>query len=72
VGDSLVAYTDGVSEAWNRNGEQYGVDRLEAVIKSSRHTPAASSLAQDILADLAKFTLEEPQADDITLLVVSR
>jgi sigma-B regulation protein RsbU (phosphoserine phosphatase) len=68
-GDILVLYTDGLTEANNSSGEQYGVQRL---FESITHWANGSSagLVQGIRRDLLEFTLEETLADDTTILVV--
>ncbi|MVW70464.1 SpoIIE family protein phosphatase [Bordetella sp. 15P40C-2] len=69
-GDTLVGYTDGVTESMNRQGEQFGDERLvQALASSSRR---GSLLIDTLLADTDAFTDGADQADDITLLVVQR
>ncbi|MBI3361870.1 MAG: serine/threonine-protein phosphatase, partial [Chloroflexi bacterium] len=63
-GDALVAYTDGVTDAVNPQGERFGVDRLTAAVASS--PPAASAFLDHLLTDLAAFTQGAAQPDDIT------
>ena len=77
-GDALVAYTDGVTDALNPQGEEYGLARLTAALAvptpgSSPGTgeESAPALLAHVLADLAAFTQDAPQADDITLFVVA-
>ncbi len=68
-GDTLVAYTDGLTDTANHQDEAYGHTRLADTINSA---PAA---AQDILAhilkDLEAFAGPVPQPDDITLLILT-
>jgi serine phosphatase RsbU (regulator of sigma subunit) len=66
-GDSLIFYTDGLSEAQAPDDTFYGEDRLEALL--GRPTEA---LQASILADVAAFTQGRPFADDLTLLILSR
>lgn len=66
-GDSLVFYTDGLSEAQDPQGAFYGEDRLEALLAQP-----AEDLEAAILADVAAFCAGEPLADDLTLLILSR
>jgi sigma-B regulation protein RsbU (phosphoserine phosphatase) len=70
-GDVLVFHTDGVTEAMDIVGQQFGKERLWAAVAA---TPKAS--AQEIVAavvDAVKaFTGDAPQSDDLTLLVVKR
>ncbi len=70
-GDTLVLYTDGLTEARNRAGEEYGADRLAALLDARRGL-APSAIADACLADLASFGAGVPLADDLTLMVVRR
>ena len=68
-GDALVAYTDGLTDAENSERQDYGLARLNAAITAA---PAdALALLEHLLADLAAFTGDGPQPDDITLFVVT-
>ena len=66
-GDSLIFFTDGLSEAQAPDGSFYGEARLEALL--ARPTEDLQAL---ILADVAAFTQGHPFADDLTLLILSR
>ncbi len=67
-GDTLIAYTDGLTDAENSRREDYGTERLAAAVAAA---PAeADSVAQYILCDLDSFTQGIPVADDLTLLVL--
>jgi sigma-B regulation protein RsbU (phosphoserine phosphatase) len=67
-GDLLLLYTDGITEANNPQGEEYGRERLEAVALTAQSLPAAE-LIRSIRQDLETFCGGELQADDQTLLV---
>ena len=67
-GDVLVAYTDGVTEALNPEGIEYGEERLRSVIAESLHL-AARELAETIIARVREWQGRAPQHDDITLIV---
>ncbi len=70
-GDALVLYTDGVTEAWNEREEEFGLERLQAVIQQSEElTPEA--LIASINEAVQQFVGSLPQADDYTLLVIQR
>lgn len=66
-GDLLVLYTDGVTEAENAEGEQFGECRLMKSIGEQRHLPVRS-LLDAIVTKVQEFGGRE-QADDITLVV---
>jgi sigma-B regulation protein RsbU (phosphoserine phosphatase) len=69
VDDILVAYTDGITEAQNRNGEQWGRQRLEKLLQScSRETP--QQIIDLILDEVTTFASGQPQQDDATLVVM--
>jgi len=66
-GDTLLLYTDGVTEAANSGGEEFGESRLVEVI-CSHHNLNAQPLLDSIVQAIQTFSDEE-QADDITLVV---
>jgi sigma-B regulation protein RsbU (phosphoserine phosphatase) len=68
-GDSLVLYTDGLSESFSAQGEQYGVERLEALLQGRRDLAAAELLAV-VLADVVAFRAAAAATDDLTLLIL--
>ncbi len=68
-GQVLAFYTDGFTEAMTATGEEFGEDRLLASIARHR-TQHASALIQSICAEVAAFTGNVPQHDDMTLVVV--
>jgi serine phosphatase RsbU (regulator of sigma subunit) len=69
-GESVVVYTDGVSEAMNPQSELYSIERLKQTVSSA---PAeVVQLGQTIRADVKKHANGRPQNDDITLMVFGR
>jgi len=70
-GDTLLLYTDGLTEARNRAGTEYGLHRIRAL--AARHTGIESAgLISECLDDLMTFREGLKQADDLTLLAVRR
>jgi serine phosphatase RsbU (regulator of sigma subunit)/pSer/pThr/pTyr-binding forkhead associated (FHA) protein len=70
-GDVLVIYSDGVSEAVNPSGEEFGPTRLYEVV--ARNLDASASGIRDrIESAVTKFCQGTPAADDITLVIVKR
>ncbi len=69
AGQTLVLYTDGVTEAENENGEQYGRERLAAIVRSGQGK-GSRELIDFIYADVMKWTGERGATDDITFVVV--
>lgn len=66
-GDQIMFYTDGVTEAENTAGEQFGLKRLDAVLANC--AVGASDLLKEVLRSLDAFTGGQPAADDRTILV---
>jgi sigma-B regulation protein RsbU (phosphoserine phosphatase) len=64
-----VFYTDGITEALNPNGEEYGEDRLKAVALNAR-TKRPEAMKDALLADVNAFTGGHFE-DDATLIVVA-
>ena len=69
-GDTLVAFTDGVTEARNSAGEFFGRERLYGLL--SRPAPTATELLDLIQASVREFMGEAAPSDDIALLAVRR
>ena len=69
-GDILIAYTDGVKEGKNINGEQFKLEKLMPIFTESKNS--ATQLLRDIQEKLFDFIGEAPQFDDITMLAVRR
>jgi len=69
-GETVVIYTDGVSEAMNPASELYGLERLRGMI--SKTSPRPAELGKVILADVKKHAAGRAQNDDITLMVFGR
>jgi serine phosphatase RsbU (regulator of sigma subunit) len=68
-GDVIVAFSDGVTEALNPEGEEYMDDRLIACVTAHRGE-AAQEIVDALLADLRTFCRDEPQNDDVTMVIV--
>ena len=68
-GDHLVLFTDGVLEAENSSGEQFGKERFQSLLTECACSPAAEILAR-LTQGLSSFSSDAPQHDDITLMVL--
>lgn len=68
-GDVLVLYTDGVTEAENRLGEEFGTERLSAILQRGSSLPA-DGLMTEIFSSAADFSGEVGFGDDVTIVVV--
>ena len=70
-GDTVVCYTDGVTEAMNSKGEQFGIERLQQTFADSPPTDAQDAV-QKIFNAVNAFAEGTIQSDDITCLVLCR
>lgn len=68
-GDTMVLFTDGVSEAMNDAEEEFDEERLIAAVRSGKGKNA-SDLIDHIMVDCDAFAAGAPQHDDMTLVVV--
>ena len=69
TGDVLIAYTDGITEAENPQGEFWGQQRLEKLLRSC-HARTPKEIIRSVLEEVADFSKGHPQRDDVTLVVV--
>ncbi len=69
IGDTIVLYTDGVTEAENTGGQRYNLDRLITAIERHGMKPARE-LHKILIDDIYGFIGGAEQWDDITLLVL--
>src|SRR6185436_12881599 len=70
-GDTLVLYTDGVSEAANPGGALFGDEGLRACFAKGAGATAAESVER-LLTSVRAFAAGAPQSDDITILALRR
>ncbi|MEF3273045.1 MAG: SpoIIE family protein phosphatase [Chloroflexus sp.] len=70
-GDKLVVFSDGITEAMNQARELFGDQRLHDTLRASAQLSAADVVAK-VVAAVEAFAAGEPQADDMTLLIVER
>ena len=68
VGDILVLYTDGVTDAMDPSGERYGDDRFRDRIQATGGD--ADEVGTTLIGDVGRFTGDEPQNDDMCLVCV--
>jgi sigma-B regulation protein RsbU (phosphoserine phosphatase) len=66
--DILLLYTDGVTEAFNPQGEEFKGERLAELVRRGAHLPA-KELVHAIRQSLQAFTAGKPFADDTTVVV---
>jgi sigma-B regulation protein RsbU (phosphoserine phosphatase) len=68
-GDMLVVYTDGVTEALNPAGVEFGEEKLRSIVCESLQLPAREAAAR-VIAKVLEWQGQAAQHDDITLIVV--
>ena len=67
----LIAYSDGVSEARNENGEFFGMERFFKIIRNSSTNPP-QLIGKYIISQLEQFIGDSPASDDISLIIMKR
>jgi len=67
--DALILYSDGIVEAANSRGEQFGFERLEALLRGYGACPAGE-LKEHIVKGVDGFCDGQPKTDDTTLIVI--
>jgi phosphoserine phosphatase RsbU/P len=69
--DCLLLYTDGVTEALDGEGSEFGIDRtIQSVRTSAEH--GAQAIVSRVIEDLRNFVGSHPQNDDITLIAIRK
>ncbi|MCV6637794.1 SpoIIE family protein phosphatase [Candidatus Albibeggiatoa sp. nov. NOAA] len=71
IGDGLVLYTDGITEAFSPSNELYGLERLCHVIREHWHQEV-ESIKNAVVSSVYQYMGKQQPFDDITLLVVKR
>jgi sigma-B regulation protein RsbU (phosphoserine phosphatase) len=69
--DCLVLYTDGVTEALDTEGNEFGVERTMQSVRASADNGAQAIIAR-LIDDLRNFVGSHPQNDDITLIAIRK
>lgn len=70
-GDTVVVYTDGITESMNRQGEEFGLDRLARLVQKHGTLPL-TELRDKIFDAVLKFQIGLEQHDDMTLLLLRK
>jgi sigma-B regulation protein RsbU (phosphoserine phosphatase) len=71
-GDCLLMFTDGLSEAQNRSGESFGLERLADALKRTSSHALTSEILTQVLDAFDLFRQERLVKDDVTLMVLKR
>ena len=67
AGDLVCLYSDGITEAHNARDEEFGLERLQRLVKANRHR-SAKEIGREVLARVAKWGSRDP--DDRTVVIV--
>ena len=67
-GDVLALYTDGITESFNEEGEEFGEERLVDALRRHKHL-SSRDMVPAIVKEVQRFSAHEQHADDITLSV---
>jgi serine phosphatase RsbU (regulator of sigma subunit) len=70
-GDILLVFSDGLSEAWGQDEEEFGEERMGVLVRDNASLPARE-LEQTIQNEVESFTAGARATDDRTLIVVKR
>ena len=68
-GKTFIFYTDGFTEAVNRKGDEYGLDRMVEIVKSWNYSTALE-IQDKMIADVNKFIGKAQQHDDMTMVIL--
>jgi len=68
-GDVLVIYTDGLTEAFNENGEEYGEKRLIKTVRDAR-SKSAQFICGHMIKNIRHYAVDSTETDDMTVVVI--
>jgi sigma-B regulation protein RsbU (phosphoserine phosphatase) len=71
TGDCILLYTDGITEALDNEGDEFGLERTTAAVRSSAKE-GAQAMVNRLVDDLRNFVGSTPQNDDITLIAIRK
>jgi sigma-B regulation protein RsbU (phosphoserine phosphatase) len=69
--DVLFVYSDGLTEAMNKNEEEFGEERLEQLFKDSLSLNS-KDIIDKVISEIKEFAGDVPQMDDMTIVVIKR
>lgn len=69
-GDAVILYTDGLTEAWNEQREEFGMDRLIAAVTAGAGQGSAAELVEGIDRTLVSFCGDLHQNDDLAVVTM--
>ncbi len=71
AGDCILLYTDGITEALDNEGNEFGLERTTAAFRSSAKE-GGQAMVNRLIDDLRNFVGSTPQNDDITLITIRK
>ena len=71
LGDGIILYTDGITEAMDMNRRQYGLNQLCEIV-SQHWSKSAQEIKKAVISDVKRHVGQQKIFDDITLLVLKR
>ncbi len=71
-GDCLLLYTDGVTEALDSAGDEFGVERMTESVRARADGSSAQAIISSVIDDVRNFAGTTPQHDDITLIAIRK
>jgi len=69
TGDTLLLYTDGITESMNASGEEFGEERLLDCLARIKHN-SAQEILENVLTEVTAFSRSDLYSDDLTLVVL--
>jgi len=70
-GETIILYTDGVTEALNEDFDEFGLERLQVAARAAARRPTPE-IVRHITDSIRDHTGQTPQFDDMTLIVIKR
>lgn len=71
AGDTVVIYSDGITEALNKQNKEFGEDRLLTILAENMKS-TADTLIEKVFNAIKTFVNDMPQSDDITIVVIKK
>lgn len=70
-GETIILYTDGITEALNEDFDEFGSERLQMAAREAADRPA-SEIVKHVTDSIRDHTGQTPQFDDMTLIIIKR
>ena len=70
-GDTIIIFSDGITEALNKNSEEYGEERLLSIIQNSTLLEA-EIIIEKVFESVKSHVQDAPQSDDITIVIIKK